>query len=98
MIFLNFISPSIPGVFESNLIYGALWTIKIEVMFYISIPLIAWACSKTRPLVIFVTLNIAGFLYSDIMRSLGWSILATQLPGQLQFSRLEWLCIISMKK
>jgi peptidoglycan/LPS O-acetylase OafA/YrhL len=87
-LFLNFISPSIPGVFENNPIYainGALWTIKIEVMFYVCIPFIAWICRKIHPLAILVLLYLTGFLYSNIIESLGWPVLAKQFPGQLQF-------------
>jgi peptidoglycan/LPS O-acetylase OafA/YrhL len=87
-IFLNFISPSLPGVFETNpiqAINGALWTIKIEVMFYMCIPLIAWMCRKTHPGVILAALYVMGVTYSNISESLGWNTLAKQLPGQLQF-------------
>ncbi len=38
-IFLNFIQPTLPNLFENNfgVVNGSLWTIKIEVMFYCSV-------------------------------------------------------------
>lgn len=47
--FLNFLQPTILGVFENlkyNVINGSLWTIKIEVLFYILLPLIYYAFKK----------------------------------------------------
>ncbi|KCZ54013.1 hypothetical protein HY29_02795 [Hyphomonas beringensis] len=44
LVFLNFLSPTLPGLFEGNRfteVNGALWTLKIEVMFYLALPLIA---------------------------------------------------------
>lgn len=44
LIFLNFLEPNLPGLFSENRfteVNGALWTLKIEVMFYLALPLIA---------------------------------------------------------
>lgn len=44
LIFLNFLAPDLPGLFEGQRfteVNGALWTLKIEVMFYIALPFIA---------------------------------------------------------
>jgi peptidoglycan/LPS O-acetylase OafA/YrhL len=49
LIFLNFLAPSLPGVFTTNPtqpVNGALWTLKIEVAFYILIPLIHSLCNR----------------------------------------------------
>lgn len=49
LLFLNFLSPSLPGVFTSNLmtpVNGALWTLKIEVAFYLFVPVIHFLCSR----------------------------------------------------
>ena len=44
LVFLNFVAPDLPGVFGANRfseVNGALWTLKIEVMFYLVLPLLA---------------------------------------------------------
>lgn len=49
LVFLNFLAPSLPGVFaraESSAVNGALWTLKIEVLFYLSVPLLHWLCER----------------------------------------------------
>ena len=45
-IFLNFICPSLPGVFEGAAINGALWTIKVEIGFYIILPMLIYFLKK----------------------------------------------------
>jgi peptidoglycan/LPS O-acetylase OafA/YrhL len=49
LLFLNFLAPSLPGVFTSNSIpavNGALWTLKIEVAFYLFVPVMHYLCSR----------------------------------------------------
>lgn len=66
-IFLNFLQPCLPGVFaENNLcaVNGALWTIKVEVTFYIILPFIILLGKKfKRPIVLFVFLYLLGLFY-----------------------------------
>ena len=93
--FLNFLQPDLPGMFSDNrmaAVNGALWTIKIEVMFYLSVPAIVWLCRRAGRMPVLLTLFAASTAYSLIMFSLyessGRSMyfqLEKQLPGQLRF-------------
>jgi peptidoglycan/LPS O-acetylase OafA/YrhL len=60
LLFLNFLAPSLPGVFTSNAlsaVNGALWTLKIEVVFYLCIPFLHYLCGR------FGTRRIIGALF-----------------------------------
>jgi peptidoglycan/LPS O-acetylase OafA/YrhL len=49
LLFLNFLAPTLPGVFSSNIappVNGALWTLKIEVAFYLFVPVIHYLCNR----------------------------------------------------
>lgn len=98
LIFLNFLQPFIPGVFENNpvmpAINGSLWTIKIEVMFYLLVPLIVWLLRKNKKhklkiILLIYTLSYLyniSFLYISELTGRGvFKIIAKQVPGQLSF-------------
>jgi len=93
--FLNFLQPTLPGVFESNklaAINGALWTLRIEAMFYLSVPLFVFLFRKfthLRVLILGYGLSVAyaGF-FSVVAERTGSGIyveLGRQLPGQLSY-------------
>ena len=92
--FLNFLQPTLPGVFDENhlaLVNAALWTIKIEVMFYVTVPLIAFFISRYNRLLVIGIVYGGSILYSKVLTYMGWNIsdfyflLEKQLPGQLAF-------------
>ena len=95
LLFLNFLQPNLPGVFESNLIQavnGALWTLKIEVMFYLFVPLAVWAFRKFGRLKVMVILYTLSVIYTFSMEMLAkktgvgfYLELQRQLPGQIAF-------------
>ncbi|ADW71142.1 acyltransferase family protein [Granulicella tundricola] len=84
--FLNTFSPDIPGVFTGNAsraMNGALWTIKVEVMFYVAVPLIVWLCRKTHRDAMLLILFLSSIAYRMVLAN--HTSLAQQLPGQLSF-------------
>ena len=94
LVFLNFLSPDLPGLFEGNRfteVNGALWTLKIEVMFYLCLPVIGWALRMAGRArwALLLGLYAAGEAWR-----LGLPVLldhplapmlARQLPGQMAF-------------
>ncbi len=95
LLFLNFLQPTLPGVFETNnisAVNGALWTLKIEAMFYLSVPVFALLFRKFSRLPIIVIVYCASVTYVWLLNSLAGSTgagvyaeLARQLPGQLSY-------------
>lgn len=93
--FLNFLQPSLPGVFDGNrlsAVNGALWTLKIEVLFYITVPLFALIFRKAGHLKVITLTYVLSLAYTEIMNTLAqhtgsgaFSELSRQLPGQLTY-------------
>jgi peptidoglycan/LPS O-acetylase OafA/YrhL len=84
--FANFLAGDIPGVFASNpmtAMNGALWTIKIEVMFYILVPVIVWLSRRINRDAVLWSLFALSILYRVLMAD--HNTYALQLPGQLSF-------------
>jgi peptidoglycan/LPS O-acetylase OafA/YrhL len=94
--FLNFMAPTLPGVFEGNRfaeINGALWTLKIEVMFYLILPILAFVmriAGKQR-WILFVVIYVAAEAWRLLLGQAGaaqggmLTELSRQLPGQMSF-------------
>ncbi len=80
-----------PGVFDGNLIHsvnGALWTLKIEVLFYLSVPLIVWLSLKFGRIKVFSVLYFLSYLYIYLLNLFHVphaEELISQLPGQLPY-------------
>lgn len=93
--FLNFLHPSLPGVFEGNrlaAVNGALWTLKIEVMFYLCVPLFVLLFRKFSTLPVILLTYGGAVAYSAVLNALAeksgvalFAMLARQLPGQLSY-------------
>ncbi len=95
LVFLGFLQNSLPGVFTENFVdyvNGPLWTIKIEVMFYVCVPVIAMLATRTHRAGLFALIYILSlawklgfeYAYAATERN-AFEVLAKQLPGQMCF-------------
>ena len=90
IIFLNFMHPCLPGLFDNNVlcaVNGALWTLKVEEGFYIILPLIFYFILKTKkPFAILLSIYILSILYWFVMDFyFNKPLFAKQLPGYLAY-------------
>ena len=95
LLFLNFLQPNLPGLFEHNTLQavnGALWTLKIEVLFYLLVPLAVMGFRKFGRLPLLIILYCGSVIYSFGTEYLAnksgagfYLELQRQLPGQLAF-------------
>ena len=95
--FLNFIQPTLPGVFlKEGIEYpvnGALWTLKIEVGFYLLLPIILFFLNKTnRKLLALALIYAISIIYNYYFKNLYsitgiqiYSTLSHQLPAFLSY-------------
>ncbi|MFA5044950.1 MAG: acyltransferase [Paludibacter sp.] len=95
--FLNFIQPCLPGVFLrdglSCDVNGALWTLKIEVSFYLTIPILLYVISKVRrKYILLIAIYLLSVLYKYSLEHLSeitgnglYLMLSRQLPGFLSY-------------
>jgi len=95
LVFLNFLQPTLPGVFEGNkfaFVNGPLWTLKIEVMFYALVPFFVFLVRKFKPLPVIVFFYCASVVYAFVFQKIADSTgsliyleIGRQLPGQLSY-------------
>lgn len=90
--FLNFIEPSLPGCFNGGPVNGSLWTMKVEILLYITVPIVYYLMKKFRPFPVFIVIFIFSTLYNELFYYLNektgqeiFSILKRQVGGQLLY-------------
>ena len=91
--FLNFLEPNLPGLFDGhkhNEVNGALWTLKIEVMFYVALPILGWMLVKFGKMkwALLAMIYVAAELWRSLIPNLESPYaaqIARQLPGQMSF-------------
>lgn len=68
--FLNFLQPTLPGVFADNIhpyVNGALWTIKVELSLYLFVPLLVYLLKKGKSQVLLPVLYILSAVFIAAM-------------------------------
>lgn len=95
LLFLNFLQPTLPGVFADSIepvVNGPLWTIKIEVMFYKTVPLLAFLRRRLNIGWVLALLYAGSVAWAQVFAHLHlttgrgvYEVLERQLPGQMAF-------------
>lgn len=94
LVFLNFLSPDLPGLFQANRfteVNGALWTLKIEVMFYMALPVIALVMNRAgrKWWIVLALIYVAAEAWRlglpHLLDNPFVPELSRQLPGQMAF-------------
>lgn len=86
-LFVNFLEHDVGGVLShlsDPSLNASLWTLKIEVGFYLLLPVI-WLAVRRFGAGILIGIFIFSVLYERVLDAAGYAQLAKQLPGQLQF-------------
>ncbi len=95
LIFISNVQQTLPGVFTENssaLVDGPFWTIKIEVLFYASVPILVFLFRRFNKFTSICLIYIFSYLYFVSMMTLyqktgatSFENLSRQLPGALSF-------------
>lgn len=97
LLFLNFLCPTLPDLFsgfEIPAVNPSLWTMKVEWMLYLSVPVVAWIIKKIKckPVHAFITIYILSLAYRLLFQFLFestqseiYNILGRQFFGQLMY-------------
>ena len=96
--FMNFLQPCLPGVFEEDIflncsVNGSMWTQKVEVGFYLIVPLLAYILHRSkRPWIWLLAIYVGSVLWSNTFLYLEdktgnsfYRFMEHQLPGCLSY-------------
>ena len=85
----------LPGVFKLNklsAVNGALWTLQLELLFYMFVPVVAWFGRRIGNLRILFLVYIVSSIYMTWLISNGQQAEALKFPSQLSYFMAGALC------
>lgn len=95
LLFLNFLQPELPGVFQGHAMTamdGSLWSMKVEVCFYLVLPLLVWLLCRYKKSFVIISifaLSVAQSVFFDYAyEQTGkeiYHLIQHQFGGQLVF-------------
>ena len=102
LLFMNFMQPCLPGVFENNLfcpVNGALWTLKIEEGFYATIPILFFLFNKLKnKTVLLIIIYFLSIVYFQIFTNYYYlPLIAKQLPGYMSYFSVGMLLFFNFQ-
>lgn len=105
--FLNFLQPTIPTVFADNplpFLNASLWTMKVEVLFYLILPVLFW-CIRRKAFISLISFYLLSVFYNIVcsyyFQKTGdglYSVLQHQIFGELMYFIAGMACQCYFKK
>ena len=66
ILFLILLSLLLPGCFQGEAVNGSLWTMKVEILLYITVPIVYYLMKRFRPFPVFIVIFIFSTLYNEL--------------------------------
>lgn len=96
LLMLNFLCPDLPGLFSDNLnttaVNGSLWSMKVEVAFYVFVPIFVWLMKKKGkaiPAVVIYLLTLLSDFFcqymAEVTGSNTWHMISLQFFGRIMY-------------
>lgn len=108
LLFLNFIQPTLPGVFENNeLPYmdASLWTLKVEILFYVTVPIVYYLFRYIKVNTIILGVSLFSMIYYiitnilfNVTNNIIFYSLSHQIFGMLSYFYIPVLILLNQQK
>ena len=108
LLFLNFIQPTLPGVFENNelpYIDASLWTLKVEILFYVTVPIVYYLFRYIKVNTIILGVSLFSMIYYiitnilfNVTNNIIFYSLSHQIFGMLSYFYIPVFILFNQQK